>query len=109
MEDLKKNFGKRVKEIRKRRGLTLEKLAEMISMDSANLCKMENGNHFPQPKNLAKLAKTLDVEVKEFFDYSNITAEKELKTRINFYIDKLSAEDLKFLYKFLSALCEYNN
>ena len=70
MDEFKHCFGLRIKELRRSKHLTQEQLAEEIGMDTQNLCKMENGNHFPQVKNVIKLAKILDVEVKELFDFN---------------------------------------
>ena len=42
MDDIKQLFGKRVRELRKRQGLTQEKLAEMVGIEPRNLLKIEN-------------------------------------------------------------------
>ena len=43
MESIKNLFGKRIKELRKERSLTQERLAELIGIDTRNLIKIENG------------------------------------------------------------------
>ena len=59
MDSLKRNFGLRVRELRKSAHMTQEQLAEKLGMDTPNVCRMENGTHFPQTKNLVKLAEIL--------------------------------------------------
>ena len=107
MFDLKKLFGENLKQIRKRKGLTQEKLAELIGMDTRNLCKMENGNHFPQAKNLEKIIEVLDINIIELFDFQDDT-ESNLKQKIFYYVDKLNLKELKLLYDFVKIL-SYKN
>lgn len=109
MDSLKKSFGKRVKELRKSKNYTQEQLAEIINMDTPNLCKMENGNHFPQTKNLTKLASALDVEVKELFDFGHIMPKAHLISHICDYAQNAEHEELQFLYKIISNIKEFRN
>ena len=44
--DIKKLLRKRIKELRQRKGLTQEQLAEMIDVGERNLSKIECGNNF---------------------------------------------------------------
>lgn len=52
---LTKKFGKRLNEIRKRKGFTQEQLAELVGMDTVNISKLELGEHLPKKENLEKL------------------------------------------------------
>ena len=63
MDSFKKKFGKRVKELRKKEGLTQEQVAEIVNIEPPNISKMENGLHFPQPENIEKLSKALSIEI----------------------------------------------
>lgn len=42
MDSLKRNFGLRVRELRKSAHMTQEQLAEKLGMDTPNVCRMEN-------------------------------------------------------------------
>ena len=44
--DIKKLFGRRIKELRQRKGLTQEQLAYMVDVGERNLSKIECGNNF---------------------------------------------------------------
>lgn len=59
--------GERVNELRKAQGLSLRKLAHMVSMDYAYISKLENGRENPTLDVLSKLADGLDVELSELF------------------------------------------
>ena len=51
--EFKKSFGRRVKELRLKNGLTQEQLAEMIEVGERNLSKIECGNVFVKEKTIA--------------------------------------------------------
>lgn len=44
--ELKRNIGKRIKEIRKKRGLSQEKLSELVDIEQNTLSYIETGNNF---------------------------------------------------------------
>lgn len=58
-------FGKKLKELRKAKGYTQQKLAEKANIDDKHLCRIENGKYFPTYATLNKLLKALDASVEE--------------------------------------------
>ncbi len=56
-------FGELVRRQRIERGLTLTELAFKLSMDSANLCKIENGKRNLNKKRLTALSESLDMDL----------------------------------------------
>jgi transcriptional regulator with XRE-family HTH domain len=52
-------FGKRVKELRKSKGITQEKLAEIIELDAKQIGNIETGSGFTTMQTLEKLANFL--------------------------------------------------
>ena len=99
MNSLKKQFGKRIKELRKMEGLTQEQIAELINIEPPNISKLENGLHFPQPENIEKLAKALNVEIKELFDFSHILKNEKLINLITKELNNLSTNELMYMFK----------
>ncbi len=105
----KKLFGKRLKELRMRQGLTQEKLSELLWIDPQHYCKMENGNHFPSLKNLLKLAEVLNVNVQDLVIYDN-SEKDELIRQLVFKIENsLTESELEFLNRTISALIKLRN
>ncbi len=100
-EQLKKQFGQRVRLIRKSQNLTQEKLSEMIDLDPQHFCKMENGTHFPSPKNLVKIADALNVEVQDLFAFNS--SDKTLE-KIIVEVKNLTPKELDFLQTIINAL-----
>ena len=68
----KELLGLKVKEFRKQRKITQEKLAEIVGVDNGYISKLEVGQNFPSISTLEKIAQALDVELYEFFQYTNI-------------------------------------
>ena len=60
---IRKTFGELIRQLRKEKMLTLTQLAAQVSLDSANLSKIETGKREFDEKKLDKLAKALDQDV----------------------------------------------
>ncbi len=69
MSDLKTQFGRRLRVLRKRADLTQEELAEATGLTIESISNIERGIFGPKFDNLEKIAKVIDVEVKELFDF----------------------------------------
>lgn len=96
-----------MKELRKSNEMTQEQLAEKLGMDTPNLCRLENGTHFPQTKNLIKLASILNVDIKDLFEYEHIKTKQELLTEIQDFLKEATHKEVEFVYKTIKNLKEY--
>ena len=99
----KKLLGKRIKELRKEAGLTQEKLAELIEIDTTSLSGIESGRHFPSLSTVEKIAKSLNVEMKALFDFDHLLPVEQMKVNIIQNIDKLSDKKISFIYRFFEG------
>jgi putative transcriptional regulator len=74
-EDLK-NFkiklGKRIKELREKKGFTQPELAALLNKDYQALGRIENGRINPSSYIVYQIAKALDVPMNELFDFSKV-------------------------------------
>lgn len=61
-------FGKRVAELRHKRGLTQEQLAEKAGLAQRTIASIEQGQRWAKLSTLTKLAKALGVPRKELLD-----------------------------------------
>jgi len=66
--DIKKTFGKKVRELRKKRNLSQEELAYEAALDRTYINSIENGKRNVSLINIVKLAKALNIKVKDLFD-----------------------------------------
>ncbi len=58
---LKKNIGEKIKLYRKKRGLSQDKLAEIVNMEMKSLSRIESGHNYPQCENLVAIANALEI------------------------------------------------
>ena len=100
---MKELLGKRIKELRIKKRLTQEQLAEMTDMGERNLSKIECGINFVSADTLAKLTQALDVSPKELFDFEHLKDEnvrsEELLTAI-----KNKTVDVDLLYRIYQSI-----
>ena len=96
--DTKKLVGLRLKEIRKLRKYTQEQLAELVDLDVTTIGKAEQGISTPSMSNLEELAKILDVDIKDFFDFSHLEERNHRKELIKIF-DSLPKERQIIIYK----------
>lgn len=61
------HFGKKVKELRKKRNLSQEALADRSDLDRTYIGGVERGERNISLINIEKLATALDVDLKDFF------------------------------------------
>ncbi|KHF82549.1 DNA-binding protein [Vibrio vulnificus] len=59
--------GKKIKEIRKKKALTIQELAEVSGVSEGHISRLENGLKSPTISTLEKLANALDVPIVYFF------------------------------------------
>ena len=62
-------LGKNITKFRKKKGLTSKELGFQIDMEKSNLIPIEKGRINATAITLLKIAKALDVEVRDLFDF----------------------------------------
>lgn len=67
--EIKKLFGKKVKEKRLALSLTQEALAEKIGISAKSLSQIELGNNFVSAENLEAICVALNVKPRNLFDF----------------------------------------
>ena len=75
----KKKLGKKIQELRKQKGFTQEKLAELIGMEQNTISVIESGRNFPTLTTLEKISNAFDVNLSDFFNYEYFENTNELK------------------------------
>lgn len=100
---LKKDIGRRIKEIRKKRGLSQEKLSELVDIEQNTLSYIETGNNFCTAETLEKIITALEIEPQELFDFGHFKSNDELLNEINHILNK-NPEKIPDFYKILKAI-----
>jgi len=94
MKTTKQLLALRLKELRKSRGLTQEKLAELIDRDTKHISKLEIAGSYPSIETLERIAKVLNVELKDIFNFDGLQDKNYI---INEFEKMLSYSDEKYL------------
>lgn len=63
-----KDFGEKVKIARERKGITQERLAELIGVTTVYVGFLEQGRRLPSIKTADKLARILSIKLSDLFD-----------------------------------------
>ncbi len=100
---MKKQFGKKLREIRLRKNYTQEKLSELIGIKPENYSRIENGLSFPKPENIEKISSILNVEIFELFQFEYLKSNEEIK-KIIFSVLEKDDETALIVYKFLKSI-----
>ena len=101
--DKKILLGKRLRDLRKRKGISQEKLAELINVDPTTISNIENGKNYPSLINLENLLDVLESSFLEAFDFNHKNNQKNLLNEIT-EILKDNPEKLEDFYKIVIAL-----
>lgn len=67
----KAKFGKKVRILRLKLGISQEKLSELSSIDRTYISNIESGNRNPSLLTIEKLASALKINIRELFDEKN--------------------------------------
>lgn len=99
-------LGKRIRELRKDKGLSQSQLAELAGLNDKYLGEVERGSNNISIKNLGQIAAALEVETFELLDGSHEYEidRKELVLKLHKIIESASDEDLCAIYGFASDI-----
>lgn len=93
------SIGIKIKEIRKRKKISQEKLAEMVSMNHRSIVRLENNQTIPTLETLEKIAVVLGVRISDFFEDKTVKKRNDIIKDINDCVATMSDEELKNFYK----------
>lgn len=92
-------FSKKLRTLRKKRKLTMEKLAELCDLTPNHIAKLEAAKSNPSFLSISKIAKALNVELKELFNFDELKDENFIKDEFEKLIKFSDSEHLRLLYK----------
>ena len=96
-------LGKRLRELKKRKGINQEKLAELVNVDPATISNIENGKNYPSLINLENILNILEISFVEAFDFEHKNTSKNLIKQIN-QLMEANPDKLEDFYKIIVAL-----
>ncbi|MDE3243869.1 MAG: helix-turn-helix transcriptional regulator [Nitrospirota bacterium] len=103
--DTRTQLGRRIRDLRKKRGLTQERLAEAASVDVKYLGSIERGKENPTIGTLEKLAVTLSVTVQQVLDCEHeVTGKRVLQRRITQALHDCDERELQIILRLVHSI-----
>ena len=101
--DKKILFGGKIREIRKKSGLTQEQFSEKIGIESPSLSNIENGKSFPSMQTVLKIMEEFDILPQEFFDNEYYVDEDFIETKILNLLKTLPLDKKRILFRIIES------
>lgn len=102
--NLKTSIGLRIKELRKKSGMTQEELSCMVDVDSKSISRIETGVFMPSLDLIYRLSRVFEIEFKDMFDIEHLQPKNNLITEAVEIINSLDADKIKLAYKMLKVI-----
>ena len=97
--DKKELLGKRIKELRKKHGLTQDALAEKLKIEPRQLSKLETGKHYPSFETVLAILETFDIKFEELMAFEHLQSSQEIKQVLLENIMNTDGIKLREIYK----------
>lgn len=101
----KELLGKRIKELIKKKGISQEKLAEMVGIEPTALSNIVTGRNYPLFTTLEKIISILDVSFADVFKFEHHNDDVNLQAQIIKILEK-NPERMKDFYRIAVALVD---
>ena len=101
--DKKQLLGKRIKEIIRKKGLSQEKLAELVGIEPTALSNIVTGRNYPLLNTLERLIEVLGISFTDVFSFEHQETDENLRKGIIKILDE-NPERVKDFYKIAVAL-----
>ena len=106
MNNILKEFGSKVRELRKSRGLSQEKLAEKAGLHYTYIGAVERGEKNISLQNIEKIAKALDTDIAELFTFLRQMKKNRIFEEIVNLLSSRRPKELKTVLRVIKALFE---
>ena len=103
---IKKELGKKIKQLRLSKGYTQEKLSEMADISQRALSSIEIGENFITAETLDKLMVALEITAEELFATNSVKEPDELLQMIYYNLSKIkdNSQKLEIIYNLTKSL-----
>ena len=103
--DLRKYIGSKIREIREKRNMSLDDLAEKLDTTKQTVSRYERGDRQANQDILFQLSDIFNVSIDEFFPPKKNTTDE--LTRALEMTDGLKAKDIEFLHQLIEKALSY--
>ena len=106
MRTTRQLLGARIKELRKRRGLTQDQLAEQVDLATRYISLIEVGRSSPSLETMENIARVLSVELKVLFDFVHLDAESVAPKVLEQSLEGIDESNLRLLFRIAGLMKE---
>lgn len=99
-------LGARIRELRKRKGLTQEQLAETLGIDQKHMSRIELGKSYPSLDRLIMISEAMRISLPELFDFMHMSGKGERAQRIEEMVLQLSETDQRRVFKIVRTFLD---
>lgn len=99
----KKILGKQLKQIRISRGISQEKLSEMIFISPRQMSIIETGNSYPSLDTFIKIAEKLEFDINEFFSIKSKSADV-IRSKVIEQVKTVDSTHLNLISEIITAI-----
>lgn len=96
-------IGLRIKELRRRKKLSQEELAELIDVNFRTIQRLETGKNIPSLETLTKLAEAFEIDICDLFAVEHLASREEIINNINIIANNLDDEHLRIFYRTINS------
>lgn len=104
MKNTKQLLGARIKELRRKRGISQEQLADLVDVDPKFISFIECGRSAPSLETIENTARALNIEIKELFEFAHLQIGAVDVEELQLLIHEADKETRKLLLKFMRAV-----
>ncbi len=102
--DKKQMIGARIKELRSKKGITQERLSELMDINPKYLSSIERGKENPTLHTLLKLSESLNVDMGDIFGFIQVEDSKGRKKKIIEVLNETDDEQLRVILKIVLGI-----
>ena len=106
MNEIIYEIGKKIKTLRKQKGLTQAELAEKINVDSKYISRLETGISVASIATMIKISKALDIQLSDIFVVESEQEKNKIIELINLKLPKINIKELNAVLDIVSGLSE---
>lgn len=110
-KSVNKLIGLQIANIRRKRELTQEELAESVNVATETISRLERGVSMPSLKTLEKISHALHISLKDLFDFdypqaTRYSAVEKEGAKLISYLKTKRVDDIRMCYRILKTIFE---
>ena len=94
-------FGKKLRELREKHGMTQEQLSNLLDIDWQHISRLENGKNLPSCNILISIAKIFDIDIRNLTEYEYLNNNVDVDKEISKLLMQANKEQKIIFYKIM--------